>query len=149
MLATSRAGSKAMINEAAAKSDTSFTSVLLLRRYATYIYLTLNPLYPLPTSGEGAQADDGTHLSPGSAASLNPLRDFLVLSEAPLPPFSGDTETDFPATATGSQGAEMSPKRHDELSPQSPRNVEEGANGRAEVSDLKKELYSAQPPGDA
>lgn len=100
------------------------------RRYATYIYLTVNPLYPFPAYGENGEVEDESSISPGSAASLNPLRDFLVLPDSPSPHSSGGTqETECPAPSVGSQGVDGSPKRPDDaLSPVTPGETEPQAD---------------------
>ncbi|KAL8453568.1 hypothetical protein Emag_001787 [Eimeria magna] len=102
------------------------------QRYATYIYLTVNPLYPFPASGENGEVEEEAGISPGPAASLNPLREFLVLPDSPSPPSNGGTQaTECPAPSVGSLGADGSPKRTDgTLSPMTPADLEREASGR-------------------
>ncbi|KAL8426663.1 hypothetical protein Efla_005920 [Eimeria flavescens] len=102
------------------------------QRYATYIYLTLNPLYPFSASGECGEFDEESGVSPGPAASLNPLRDFLVLPGShPLPSGGGTPGTECPAPSAGSQGADgSSPKRADDtFSPVTLAGAEFDTNG--------------------
>ncbi|KAL8446179.1 hypothetical protein Emed_005134 [Eimeria media] len=100
------------------------------QRYATYIYLTVNPLYPFPANGENGEVEEEAGISPGPAASLNPLRDFLVLPDSPSPPSNGGTQaTECPAPSVGSLGADGSPKRTDgTLSPMTPADLEREAS---------------------
>lgn len=80
-------------------------------RYATYIYLTVNPLYPLAGSAENGEGEEETHLSPGCAESLNPLRDLLVLPDSVSFPFIEDTER--LGKIKGSPDAKDKPKRQE------------------------------------
>ncbi|KAL8431754.1 hypothetical protein ACSSS7_005080 [Eimeria intestinalis] len=127
--------------------------------YATYIYLTVNPLYPFPASGENGEVEEEAGVSPGPAASLNPLRDFLVLPDSPSPPSNGGTQaTECPAPSVGSQGADGSPKRTDgTLSPMTPADVEREASSRgkdssgsglatARLSTMTSEEHTSSPP---
>ncbi|CDJ42280.1 Prkab2-prov protein, related [Eimeria tenella] len=103
------------------------------QRYATYIYLTINPLYPFPVSGETAAEEAAANLPAAAAAALNPLRDFIVLP-SPTPdlnprpnpnlgfeqkprPVSPASQGDSEKTKEETEAAADSPKRQDELSP--------------------------------
>lgn len=90
------------------------------QRYATYIYLTVNPLYPLTGGAEGGEGEEETHLSPGCAESLNPLRDLLVLPGSVSPRFIKNTER--PVDIKGSSDVEDQPKRQED--PDTPGGVE-------------------------
>ncbi|XP_026192851.1 uncharacterized protein LOC113147221 [Cyclospora cayetanensis] len=118
------------------------------QRYATYIYLTVNPLYPFPTSGENGETEEDVNMSPGSTTSLNPLRDFLVLPEATTPRSRADTQaTECPAPSVGSQCFDGSPKRPEEsLSPATPEETEPGATTEVPQKVSDKEVSPGTSP---